>query len=77
MINELLSKAVLAQPTNALEQNPVFMRPLNPSSDLASQIGPQSPHFFQALKLGMQWLAKPVKTWEEMFADFHKNSNKQ
>ena len=65
MINELLSKAVLAQPTNAFEQNSVFMRPLNPPLNLASQIGPQSPHFFQALKLGMQWLAKPVETWEE------------
>ena len=59
-------QAIVAQPLDSLEQRPVQMPPLDPSSDLASRIGPQSRHFFCALKIDTQWLEEPVASWEEI-----------
>ena len=56
----------MKQPSNSLEQKPVQMVPLVPSSDLPSRIGPQSLHFFEALKIDVKWLEEPVTTWNQI-----------
>lgn len=42
------------------------MPPLEPTSELASRIGPQSRHFFEALHIGTQWLDEPTDTWSDI-----------
>ena len=61
-----------------LRKGAMKMPPLVPGVKLASQIGPQSHHFFQALGIGTAWLEKPVSTWKDIpayqkLASFVKN----
>ena len=59
-------KAIVKQPSDGLTRGAVKMPPLDPSATLASRIGPQSLHFFKALKVGTTWLGEPVESWEEI-----------
>ena len=44
------------------------MPPLTPSVTLASRVGSQSLHLFEAMGIGTAWLNEPVEDWDQTLA---------
>ena len=42
------------------------MPPLTPSVTLASRVGSQSLHLFEAMGIGTAWLNEPVEDWDQI-----------
>ena len=62
-----LARAIIHEAkTPNLLKGKIQMPPLSPGATLQSRIGPQSLHFFVALKIGTSWLEEPVDTWHEI-----------
>ena len=73
-----VAEEILRQPKGKTKPGKVSMPPLVPGCSLASRIGSQSLHFFEALGVQTQFLSEPVNDWSSIpayqkFASFVKN----
>ena len=62
MANKIIEEAK----TPNLKKGVIAMPRLEPGVTLVSRLGPQSLHFFVALKIGTAWLSKPVSLWDQI-----------
>ena len=62
MANKIIEEAK----TPNLKKGVIAMPRLEPGVTLVSRLGPQSLHFFVALKIGTAWLSEPVSLWDQI-----------
>ena len=69
-----MATTIYQQPRDQLRPGIVEMSPLATGVTLSSRVTPQSPYFFKALGVGMEFLNEPVSDWSSIPA-FMKFSN--